>query len=463
MNRLDESLWPGSVLALRERISDPGELFLVGGIVRDVLKRRPVHDIDLVTAASGIAWARRIANAFGGAFFPIDPARDTGRAIIWLAGERISVDVARFRGDSLEHDLAARECTANAMAVNLADLTHIIDPLGGYDDLFHHKILRLPRHDAIQSDPIRSLRAVRHTLSFDLRMPAETKEAIRAGAPLLLRPDGRLRQPERCRDEFFKLLSLDLPVDSALAICDRLGLLAPLLPVPPDDLPAAIRRAGWLQRLLRVISPARSDNDAANLALAVVVMLLDRNRAALQSHLWQTYGEGRKRFALGFLALLTRSGEASRWMSHLHLSRSENHILEVVQAGISGEVLRSGDVTDGMIHRYFRQWGDAGIDALMTALATIGDEMAHRDPGAWGDLLDNQASPFFDGYFQRYDEIIAPRPLVDGNAIRKALPGIEGPLIGDLIDALVEAQAEGAVKSRADALTFITKCYDDRQ
>lgn len=456
MERIAEGLWPEIIYRVREVIVDSSDCYLVGGIVRDALKRRPIHDIDLVTSASGTTLARRIANAFQGAFYPIDQERDTGRAIITVEGERFFVDVARFRGDILEDDLRAREFTINAMAVPLHALTELIDPLGGYADLYQHKVLRIPAPNSIEADPIRAIRAVRFALAFNLSIIPETREAIRAGAALLVREDGRLRQPERCRDEFFKLLALEQPVTAALQTLERLGLLDVLLPVTPPDLTFAIRKAGWLRRLLTLISDRRDDNSAANLPLAVAVTILDRNRAALREHFSRIYGEGRPRYILLYLAALTPPGEPGRWLPHFHLSRAEDRILQALDRSPALSLFSAETLTDRDIHQYFRQMSDAGIDAVITALA---DVLARQGldlfPPDWGDLLEYRAAPLLDSYHRRHAQVIAPRPLLDGNTIKKLCPGITGRAIGDLHLALVEAQAAGEVSTRAEAAAFI--------
>src|SRR5271165_5097278 len=136
-NSLDPSWpgldWPPILLALQPICAaNPSPVYLVGGAVRDVLLHRPIHDLDFATAGDGRRLARLISDRLGGAYFPLDPDRGVGRAIVKHGSETYVIDVARFRGHSLEDDLAGRDFTINALAVPMnGDLQTVLDPLGG--------------------------------------------------------------------------------------------------------------------------------------------------------------------------------------------------------------------------------------------------------------------------------------------------------------------------------------------
>src|SRR5690606_37714724 len=121
--------WPDFVLDLPDRLDFAEPAYLVGGAVRDALWNQPIHDLDLTVPNGGIALAKRIANTFNGDFFVLDSERDVGRALVETEWGRITIDVARFRGDDLQADLLDRDFTINAMAVDLSqDLNLLIDP-----------------------------------------------------------------------------------------------------------------------------------------------------------------------------------------------------------------------------------------------------------------------------------------------------------------------------------------------
>ncbi|HYO87959.1 MAG TPA: hypothetical protein VER79_04880, partial [Candidatus Limnocylindrales bacterium] len=341
--RRAELAWPDSVLDLAEALSsDPDTVYIVGGAVRDAWLRRPVRDLDLISANGGRKLARRIADRWKGDYYPLDAARDVGRALVDTPEGRLVVDVARMRGD-LEADLRDRDFTLNGMAVALrGDLNLIIDPLNGWGDL-NAKRLRQCAPNSIESDPIRALRAVRLSVQLRLRIEPDTLAAVRAAAPRLALPS-----PERVRDELFVLLGLPRPA-LALRLARELGLLA--VPAPALQ---TLNSASWSKTLLRVerlhglwqtISPARTDETAAQFALGMVVMALDRYRKPLQHHLDDSGSSGRTHRALlmfsGLLASLTLE-TALETAAGLRLSGDELDLLErVLKAWPVAQLMRA--------------------------------------------------------------------------------------------------------------------------
>ncbi|MGB3903534.1 MAG: hypothetical protein WBB22_01295 [Anaerolineae bacterium] len=148
------------------------EAYLVGGYVRDRLMGRETetHDLDLAVAREAIGLARRAADRLGGAFVLLDEERQTARVVLRDENERFYVDFASLRGDSVETDLAGRDFTINAMAINAQDAAprpQLIDPYGGGQDL-DRKVVRAVSDTIFRDDPVRLLRAVR--LAAELEM-----------------------------------------------------------------------------------------------------------------------------------------------------------------------------------------------------------------------------------------------------------------------------------------------------
>ncbi|NLF14487.1 MAG: CCA tRNA nucleotidyltransferase, partial [Anaerolineaceae bacterium] len=131
--------------------------YLVGGCVRDRVLGRPTYDLDVAVAGDGLRVARHLANSLGGDYYALDAERSTGRAILYHDDGRLVVDVARFRGEpplALEDDLAGRDFTVNAMAIDVRDPGTIVDQHGGLADL-GARVLRPVGEDSIRDDPVR--------------------------------------------------------------------------------------------------------------------------------------------------------------------------------------------------------------------------------------------------------------------------------------------------------------------
>lgn len=456
-------LWPPLVDELAEHAPDPSALYMVGGMVRDALSGRPIHDIDLATPGDGLQVARALADALGGAYYPVDPERRTGRVILEAEGGTV-IDVASFRGDALLADLEGRDFTINAMAVRLDEPQVLYDPLGGQADLFDARVLRQCAPDSIASDPIRALRAVRQSIQFGLRIERQTLDAARNVAPTLQAGDG-LAQPERARDEFVRMLAGDHPT-SALRVLHALELLAPLSPYPLPGIKELDRRLSLVQHLdslFTIVSPRRTDNTASQVRLGVAVMVLDRYRRQLQEHLSREIVEGRPMSVLGLLAAFSPPGAAepgAAWGSHLRLAVAEARAINGVAAS-QAIIPRQPPVEGRAAHRYYREVGEPGVTGVLLMLAhALNDNIR---PKRWGDLLDHVASPLLEAFFRRHQEIVTPPPLLDGAELMQALDLQPGPRVGEILTRLLEEQAAGAVRTRTEALRFAGRLVSEQE
>ena len=189
----------------------------MGGSVRDLLLGRPVADIDLVVAGDPGEIARRVARDRGGSPFPLSERHGAWRVV----AEGGTIDIAASRG-SIEHDLALRDFTINAIAMALDDGA-VVDPLAGRDDL-GRRLLRAASQTAFSDDPLRLLRLPRiaHQLGFEID-PATERLAV-AQAPLAGDPAG-----ERIFMELRRMVGGSRPAE-ALRLADRLGALEVVLP-----------------------------------------------------------------------------------------------------------------------------------------------------------------------------------------------------------------------------------------
>src|SRR6185436_7536264 len=103
-----------------------------------LLLARPIHDIDLVLPGDSAAAARRLADRLGGAFVPLGEPHGMARVVL-EGPPPLHLDLAEFRGPSLDADLAGRDVTVDALAVDLGALlggpAAVHDPTGGLGDL----------------------------------------------------------------------------------------------------------------------------------------------------------------------------------------------------------------------------------------------------------------------------------------------------------------------------------------
>jgi len=476
--------------------------YLVGGCIRDRLLGRPLHDLDLAVPAGGLALARRIADHFGGDFYPLDEARGIGRALFRSGQDtRLVVDVSDFRGPDLPSDLADRDFAINALAEDLAAPGHYIDLFHGLDDL-QSRIIRPVGAGSIRSDPVRALRAARLAAELGFSLAEETVDLIRLDGPALAGVSA-----ERVRDELARIL-LDRHSARSLALLDELGLLAIIFPEleplrdmeqpAPHSLPGlahSLETVRALECLAAPLLPARPGSE-----LSVPLQehapwpeALGPLAPRLMHYLEQRLGDQRPRLtALKLAALLHDSGKAPamamhtdgrvHFIGHERLSQAlaggaarrlrltgleirlvetvaQHHMRPLLLASVAGSHRRDrgDDISAHAVYRFFRDTGDCGVGVLLHAMADhLATYRPDSAPEAWRHLLGICLQMLGD-YFGSYAKEAAPPPLLNGDDILRQLSLSPGPQIGILLDAVREAQACGEVNTREEALDLVRR------
>ena len=488
------------------------EVYLVGGSVRDQLLKRQVHDLDVAVAGDGLALARRLADRFRGAYYPLDEVRRTGRAILrGDGGRRFTVDIAAFRGPDLAADLLDRDFTINALAVDVLAPEHVIDHHGGIADL-GARIIRPVSDDTIRNDPLRALRAVRQAGELGFALAPQTKSLIRRdGAALSQVAD------ERIRDELARLLSLRCAA-RYLEQLDDLALLATVVPEleplrhlvqpPPhrwDALTHSFKTVSALEEIVaRLLANSGSQNQGSvreegSECQPITNVWADESPGRLDvlasfavqigAHVGQSLGSERTRLVtLKLAALLHDTGKPSarsvdgggriRFIGHqqegtritgdvlrrLRFNRAEVHLGRAIVLHHMRPLLLASQesVSRHAIYRFFRDTGHAGVDVLLHALADHGATCpvdAEDDP--WSNLLALVARMLSD-YWQRPGARVTPAPLINGHDVQRECGLRPGPQIGLLLETVREAQVGGDVRTREEALALVRERASQR-
>ena len=192
--------WAEEVLAAVGRLAAAHGVraFLVGGVVRDVLRAAVLErtDLDLVVEGDGLSLARALGEELGSTV--VEHVRFLTASIRRPSGERIDVATARSERyeapgalprvmpASILPDLGRRDFTINAMAVEVSsgDM-RLCDPHGGRSDLARRR-LRILHPLSFVDDPTRIFRAARYAARLDLVYDGWTSAcqafALRLGA-----------------------------------------------------------------------------------------------------------------------------------------------------------------------------------------------------------------------------------------------------------------------------------------
>jgi tRNA nucleotidyltransferase (CCA-adding enzyme) len=182
---------------LRElgNLADEGgvSLYLVGGVVRDLLLKRENWDLDLTVEGDGIAFARVVADRYGAGLAVFE--RFATARLVFQDG--LKMDIATTRRESyaqpavlptvqpasIEEDLSRRDFTINAMAMQLnpGQFSRVLDPYGGQRDL-RARTIRVLHAGSLQDDPTRIFRAIRFEQRFGFRLERTTVRLLAQAA-----------------------------------------------------------------------------------------------------------------------------------------------------------------------------------------------------------------------------------------------------------------------------------------
>ena len=457
--------WSDFVIELSEltlTIPNVPPLYLVGGAVRNAYMGGAIDEIDVAVDGDAIAVARFVTDAWNADIYIMDRERKVARVFVKRGGGVTTIDFASFRGDTLVDDLRDRDFTMNAMAADLlGDPLALIDPLNGVTDL-RTKVLRRCSPQSIANDPIRVLRAVRLSVQFDLKIHPDTVIDIRRHAD-----DLSHSSPERVRDEFFKLLGIQKAA-RGLRVLARIGALEPVLPLGAAAGNFSLAVAERMSTILTAISSKRTDNTAAAFDLGILVIQLDRFRASFQEHLSRVYGNGRTHEELLMLAALVQhmsesysredlssvAANVTNLVRSLRLTREEERRMAAA-IGNCREILGRKSWTPLDQHRFWYRLNLSGIDSvLLGAAIQMAAQGTTLKQDEWLQFVE-RAIGLLDVYFNRYDEIVSPTILLDGNDVQTLLNVGSGPLVGRVLTSLREAQVKGEIKSVAEARSFV--------
>ena len=255
-------------------------LALVGGVVRDWLLHRRhgrpwagVPDLDWVVEGEAARLASALQCRFGSQ--RVTAVQEHGAfATVALKLDGIPLDLAMARQETypapaenpvvragtLQADLARRDFTINAMALDLV-AGELIDLNHGQEDLDSGQ-LRLLHGTSIQDDPTRAIRAARYAARLGFQLAEESREQIRSTVAqwpwAWSQGDAALSAPPalatRLRMELERLLERE-PWPQALDLLEQWEAL-PLLDVQLQQDPRRTERLRWARRLGLPLMPA---------------------------------------------------------------------------------------------------------------------------------------------------------------------------------------------------------------
>ena len=196
------------------------KVYLVGGIVRDLLLNKQNLDIDIVVEGDGINFSRRLSEIINGKLW----THKKFKTSVIVLKNKTHIDVATARVEyyekpaalpdieeaSIRQDLYRRDFTINSMAISLnkSNFGELIDYFGGRRDL-KRKRIKIMHKLSIVEDPTRIFRAVRFEQRFSFRIDSQAESLIKNAIEMEI--ISKLTGV-RIRDELIAILEEDYPV-----------------------------------------------------------------------------------------------------------------------------------------------------------------------------------------------------------------------------------------------------------
>jgi tRNA nucleotidyltransferase (CCA-adding enzyme) len=185
---------PDWVVGLLREIGQLGDergcqVYVVGGVVRDLLLRHVTLDLDLAVEGDGVAFARLVADRYGAGLAVFE--RFATARLEFPDG--LKMDIATTRRESyaqpavlptvhpasIVEDLYRRDFTINAIAMQLnpRQFGRMLDAYGGQRDL-RARTIRVLHVGSFQDDPTRIFRAIRFEQRFGFRLEHTTLQLL---------------------------------------------------------------------------------------------------------------------------------------------------------------------------------------------------------------------------------------------------------------------------------------------
>jgi poly(A) polymerase len=435
--------------ARRQRVP----LYLVGGVIRDLLLQRKVKDYDFALEKVKMPFLNQLKELLGASLFPMGKGKQ--ERVYRLIKDGQTIDFAVMKGADIEDDLIQRDFTINAVAYAFAEGRFYADP-NAIKDVKRGRIeLVSPR--ALQGDPLRMLRAVRYRCTLPgFELTKQLKEEIKLHKELITGV-----APERIRAELDQIILSPLS-GQGLWLMYEIGLLSRICPelTPLVDLPQGRHHM----------------TDVLSHTIAVVAEV---NRLASKGNPFPFRPTEHERLIVGYAALfhdlgkpLTRSideqgevhfyghpressGLASKIMRRLKFSRGVREgVISLVENHMRILTLATGEPLDKALRRLIHAMGEEIKLLLLLGLA---------EKGSKGNGNKDEQERFRDlcrriwALYEK-ENLIAPEPLLGGRDLL-ALGHASGPRLGEILKAVRERQIAGELRTREEALCFVREEY----
>jgi poly(A) polymerase/tRNA nucleotidyltransferase (CCA-adding enzyme) len=449
---------PKEILEIVEKLKENGfEAYIVGGCVRDFLRGVEPEDWDVTTNAK----PQDIMKIFPKSFY--ENRFLTVTVLTGSENPRLKeIEITTFRKEAkytdkrhpdfvgfaknLEEDLARRDFTINAMALEIQNSKFkiqnenvkfkIIDPFRGQEDL-KQKIIRAvgdPR-ERFSEDALRMVRAVRFsvTLGEGWKIEEKTEEAIKENAFWI-----SAISKERIRDEFLKIIMSEKAA-KGIETLRELGLLKYVVPELEEGYKVTQNKHhiyDCYEHYLRSLDYAAKKGFNIYVRLAALFHDIGKPRTKK--------GEGPDATFYGHEIVGARMTFGI--LKRLKFPKKDvEKITKLVRYHLF--YYNPGEVGESSVRRLLRKVGKENIEELLQV--RMADRIGSGVP---------KAEPYKLRHLRYIIEKVSQDPIsvkmlkVNGNDVMKALAIQPGPKVGQILDILLGYVLEDPKKNEREFL-----------
>lgn len=439
------------------------EIYLVGGTVRDFYLGNESVDRDIIVMDEDArVFALKLAEFFDVTFVPLDEENKIYRLVM---SDKINyIDITNPIENSLEKDLMRRDLTINAIAVNIRS-GEIVDISGGVTDIKNGCINYVNELNFVD-DPLRLLRVYRFQAMYGFELAPETISAVCRYSDLIHKPAA-----ERINYELMKLFNGEF-AHVALENMNKTWILEEIFPI--------------VKELKQVPPNSHHHLDLFHHSIETVKQVQNLYNASsdeVKEHLNKIEFGGFSRLAhLKLAAFLHDIGKFSTWtieegkhrfikhddvgakmslkiLKDLHFSNKQaDYISSMIKYHIyPSHVMTSPQITEKIMMRYVRKMDKNSIDAVILAQA---DRLSARGPEITDEIVERNISSLnmLLRFYLEARETLKPLPkLLTGDEVMTLLNIKPSRKLGEIMNALHEAQISGDVTSKEHAVDFVKK------
>ncbi len=435
------------------------QAYLVGGAVRDRLLGRAASDIDLAVDRAVFEFARYLAAELAGSCIPLDRVNGTARVVLKNGADAVRIDISQLKGADIAEDLARRDFTVNALAASL-DGQCLIDPFNGRRDLAAQKIVMVSRQ-AFADDPLRVLRGFRLAAELNFTVEAHTLKAMAAHADGLTQISG-----ERVWEELARLLGTARSYRYINLADKEMNLWAHVFPLVDEMRATAqnyyhrdnvwehcLKTLHCLEELICGELPSAAVEALQRPLAGGRPLLITLKTACLLHDIGKPAAAGRradgritfhgheKKGAVLLQPFVERVKSANKEAGALKLLVKQ-HMRPLW-------LYNQPKVSNTAKFRLYRDLGLYYVPCLLLSLADV--TATYLSSGRLQEIKDYRR------YIFDLLNCVFPPPLIDGNDLKAHFGLSASKTIGRLLQAVSEAQAEGTVTTREEALALAGK------